>query len=104
MAVAAEPSTAYPRSLLIGATFAAACRLVEFGLPWDAAWPLLCEWNGTHCQPPWCERDLRHKLADAFRRASPKADFAERGEGSGGGTSRFLCRRRVVTRRHPDRL
>lgn len=59
------------------ATFSAACRLVEFGLPWDSAWPLLLEWNGTHCQPPWCERDLRHKLADAFRRTSPKTGFAE---------------------------
>lgn len=58
------------------ATFAAACRLVEFGLSWESAWPLLLEWNGTHCQPAWCERDLLHKLADAFRRTSPKLQFA----------------------------
>jgi hypothetical protein len=47
------------------ATFTAACRLVEFGLPDSQAWQLLCEWNQTHCQPAWTERDLRHKLADA---------------------------------------
>jgi hypothetical protein len=58
------------------ATFAAACRLVEFGLSYEAALPVLCEWNGTHCQPPWSEGDLRHKLADAFKRTAPKRDFA----------------------------
>lgn len=57
------------------ATFAAACRLVEFGLPWESAWRLLLEWNKTHCQPAWCERDLWHKLADAFRHTSPKPQF-----------------------------
>jgi hypothetical protein len=65
------------------ATFAAACRLVEFGLSYESAWALLLQWNGTHCQPPWCERDLRHKLTDAFRRASPKADFTEHGARNG---------------------
>ena len=57
------------------ATFAAACRLVEFGLSFEAALPLLCDWNVAHCLPPWGEGDLRHKLADAFRRTSPKRQF-----------------------------
>jgi hypothetical protein len=35
------------------ATFAAACRLVEFGLLPDQALPLLLEWNQTHCNPLW---------------------------------------------------
>lgn len=60
------------------ATFAAACRLVEFGIGADTAFELLREWNGTHCQPPWTERDLRHKLADAYRRTSPKDHFIAR--------------------------
>ena len=60
-------------------TFQAACRLVEFGLPWDDAWPLLMEWN-SGCQPPWGEGELHHKLADAFRRAGPRPDFAQRNE------------------------
>ncbi len=57
------------------ATFAAACRLVEFGLCYETALPLLCDWNAAHCLPPWGEGDLRHKLADAFRRTSPKREF-----------------------------
>lgn len=57
------------------ATFAAACRLVEFGLGESDAWQLLCDWNRTHCQPAWTEKDLRHKLTDAFRCTSPKAHF-----------------------------
>jgi len=48
---------------------------VEFGVAEPAAWQLLCEWNQTHCQPPWNQRELRHKLADAFRCTSPKAHF-----------------------------
>jgi hypothetical protein len=58
-----------------GATFAVACRLVEFGLSWDDAWALLLEYN-LRCQPQWSERELRHKLDDAFRRANPRPDFS----------------------------
>ena len=54
------------------ATFGAACRLVEFGLTFEQAAPLLAGWNETHCQPRWTEAELRHKLADAFKRTSPK--------------------------------
>lgn len=57
------------------ATFTAACRLREFGLSEAAALEIFSEWNLTHCQPPWTERDLRHKLADAFRITSPKSEF-----------------------------
>jgi len=59
------------------ATFAAACRLVEFGISPDQSLPLLLEWNLTHCQPPWTEGELRHKLADAFRVTLPKEQFAQ---------------------------
>lgn len=51
-------------------TFNAACKLVEFGLSEQDAWELLWEYN-CKCAPPWSERDLRHKLRDAFRRAEP---------------------------------
>lgn len=61
-------------------TFAAACRLVEFGLPREAAWPLFTEWNVTHCEPQWNERDLHHKLADAYRRTRPSTHFAQRNQ------------------------
>ena len=59
------------------ATFAAACRLVEFGLAEGEAWPVLLEWNQTHCQPSWSEGDLRHKLADAFKATRPKETFMQ---------------------------
>jgi hypothetical protein len=60
-----------------GATFAVACKLVEFGLSSNDAWPLLLEYN-QRCQPQWSERELRHKLDDAFRRANPRTDFVPR--------------------------
>lgn len=49
-------------------TFTAACCVVRFGLPEDEQWALLSEYN-ARCSPPWSEKDLRHKLADAKRRA-----------------------------------
>lgn len=61
-------------------TFKAACKLVEFGLGLEAAWPIFLEWNQTHCQPPWTEADLRHKLQDAFRRARPKVEYGQKRE------------------------
>ena len=47
-------------------TFAAACALVlGFDLAPDEAFPLLAEWNLSHCQPVWAEHELRHKLNSA---------------------------------------
>jgi hypothetical protein len=51
------------------ATYRAACCLVRFGLADGDAMILLRQWNGTHCQPPWTEKELAHKLADARRGA-----------------------------------
>jgi len=49
------------------ATYRAASILANgFDLGWDDAWSLLQEWNATHCSPPWGERDLKHKLNDAY--------------------------------------
>lgn len=50
-------------------TFTAACAVVRFGLEEADQWTLLTEYNAT-CQPPWAEKDLRHKLADAQRKAT----------------------------------
>ena len=58
------------------ATFAAACRLVEFGLTFEQAASVFGAWNETHCQPPWTEAELNHKLAGAFKRTSPKTSFS----------------------------
>jgi hypothetical protein len=46
-------------------TFNVAQTLVKgFNLPEAEAWPILLDYNGR-CQPPWSERDLRHKLDSA---------------------------------------
>jgi hypothetical protein len=58
-------------------TFSVACTLVRvFGgeLTEEELLELLEvleEWNAT-CAPPWSDHDLRRKLRDAFRRATPK--------------------------------
>lgn len=49
-------------------TFRAACVLVlGFGLSVERAFPLLAEWNAG-CEPPWNDKDLWKKLADASSR------------------------------------
>jgi len=58
------------------ATLCAACRLVEFGLTFDQALPVLTDWNQTHCHPRWTEGELVHKLSAAFQRTLPKPEFA----------------------------
>lgn len=53
------------------ATFKAATVLaVGFGLSDETAFELLSEWN-TRCAPPWSERDLRRKIAQAHRSHLP---------------------------------
>ena len=58
------------------ATFAAACRLVQFGLSFEEAMSLLAEWNDTHCKPTWTEAELKHKLVSAFQGTFAKPEFA----------------------------
>lgn len=58
------------------ATFSVARKIVQdFGLFAGDAWSLLLEYN-SRCQPPWSERDLRHKLDSAVRArvAKPMGD------------------------------
>jgi hypothetical protein len=64
------------------ATLAAACRLVEFGLGEAEAFEILKSWNLTHCQPAWSEAELAHKLADAYRRTTPRQEFATARQGA----------------------
>lgn len=48
------------------ATYRAASILANgFDLPWGDAWTLLQEFN-QRCTPPWSEKELRHKLNDAY--------------------------------------
>jgi hypothetical protein len=53
-------------------TFQVACILVQgFDLAPDDAAPFLFQYN-QRCDPPWTERELRHKLHDADRTPSYK--------------------------------
>lgn len=53
-------------------TFRAACVLIlGFALSNDEAFSVLAEWN-TGCQPPWSERELRHKIDDANKQAGER--------------------------------
>ena len=49
------------------ATFRVACRLVGFGLTDAQTLELLREFN-ARCQPPWTEKELRHKVQDARKK------------------------------------
>jgi hypothetical protein len=47
------------------AAFHVACTLVlGFGLSQEEAFRVMADWNQA-CRPPWSEKELRHKLADA---------------------------------------
>jgi hypothetical protein len=54
------------------ATFNAAAVLTRgFAMPEADALPLLLAWNQSHCQPPWSEADIRHKLRSATTSTRP---------------------------------
>jgi hypothetical protein len=65
-------------------TFRAACVLVQgFSLSPEDAMPLLKEWN-ERCQPPWTEKELRHKLQGAEKQPGERGYLlAERNGWSG---------------------
>lgn len=54
------------------ATFNAAVVLTRgFAMTEEDALPPLMAWNQTHCQPPWTESELRHKLRSAATSTRP---------------------------------
>lgn len=54
------------------ATFNAAAVLSRgFAMNEQDALPLLMAWNHTHCQPPWTESELRHKLRSTASSTRP---------------------------------
>ena len=64
------------------ATFHVAAVLVHgFALPDGDAMALILEWNRS-CQPPWSERELRHKVESATRatHAQPRGHLLGSGE------------------------
>lgn len=56
-------------------TFRAACVLVlGFNLTPGAAYPILVEWN-ARCEPPWTEKELRHKLDSANKQEGQRGEL-----------------------------
>jgi replicative DNA helicase len=54
------------------AAFNAACTmLLGFDLTEDETYSLLCDWN-TSCDPPWSEKELRHKVASAAKQSGER--------------------------------
>lgn len=49
------------------ACFRAACRCRDFGLTPEQALSVLLQWNASNAHPPWSEKELRHKITDAYR-------------------------------------
>ena len=48
-------------------TYRAACCLRAAGMGEAEALLALQDWNKTNAQPPWSDRDLLHKIQDAYR-------------------------------------
>jgi len=45
-----------------------------FGLDEATGWPILVDY-GADCQPPWSEKELRHKMEDAAKKPPPGKEF-----------------------------
>jgi len=81
------------------ATYRAASILANgFDLGYEDAWMLLNEWNKSHCSPAWGEKELRHKLNDAFVKPheKPKGWLTAGKERKVGANGRFVFDPAVV--------
>jgi hypothetical protein len=66
------------------ATWTAALVLVRgFDLPPDIAFELLAEGFNPRCEPPWSERELRHKVESADRNAEAERGYLLHGRSRG---------------------
>jgi hypothetical protein len=41
----------------------------DYGITEELWWPVIQEWNQTHCRPPWKSRPLRAKMSSNYRGA-----------------------------------
>jgi hypothetical protein len=91
-------------------TYRAACRLVHdprFALPPDVALHLMLDEYNGRCEPPWSERDLRHKIADAVTKGRAPSTWCAGSQGSEqtrerGRVDRFTVQRAKLRRRQED--
>lgn len=51
----------------------AACECVRFNLDDAATWRVMQWFNANHCQPPWSDRELQHKIESARSKADGEA-------------------------------
>ncbi|MHB1157672.1 MAG: phage/plasmid primase, P4 family [Phycisphaerales bacterium] len=60
------------------ATYNVACECFRFGLSDEDTRQLLRRFNAEKCSPPWTEKELDHKLADARVRVMADGEFGSR--------------------------
>jgi len=48
--------------------FRCACKIADSGIAFERGIALFREWNAECAHPQWSEKELRHKLTDAFQR------------------------------------
>jgi hypothetical protein len=58
--------------------FQAACECWRFGLSDSDAWTVLSEWNASHAQPLFNDKERRHKLDSALAEVNKKGEFGKR--------------------------
>jgi hypothetical protein len=64
-------------------TFYTACKMVQsFGLTEEEAFEILRSDYNPRCQPPWSEKELRHKVEDACKDPGPKGYLLDQARGS----------------------
>jgi P4 family phage/plasmid primase-like protien len=61
-----------------GAMLRACCEAYRFGLDDSAARQLAVWYNANKCDPPWSEREIEHKLAEAKKLVYEKGQFGMR--------------------------
>jgi predicted P-loop ATPase len=63
------------------ALYRAACILVvDFDLDTETAYSLLASDYNPKCVPPWSEKEIRHKVADAAKKPGPRGKLLEGGD------------------------
>jgi hypothetical protein len=71
-------------------TYKVACVLVlDFDMTIDEAWPILQEWNQSHCDPPWDDQRLRRKLEEANKQGSERGRLLDDAGNDGRSSASF---------------
>lgn len=60
------------------ATFNVACECFRYALSDTDAWEIMTWYNAEKCQPPWTDKELKHKLDDARETVNKAGQFGNR--------------------------